>query len=400
MDQFYLWCLTGVAGLLSANTLWRLVSEKQRFTSEDLGESDRAFAWRVVIFLGFPLLNYLDMRATIISCELLGGYVKSWSYGLFWYNCLPSGISNQTALAIVLFAGLAVQLALAISLLPALFFRPHPFLATIVGYWVSFTFVFNLVLDPLMTLAGMGSPRWQWLYASGNPATLKLLAAHLAVLALVSWLANSNFIRLWFARLTRPFACEQLQNTLALVKSNPKNLSALCQLSINYQRAGLRKLAQKQLGLLNKQASGSLYYYFLDALLAYRQREYTKSWQGFRQAAQYPGVEGKLRADLLAAAACAAFAAGKPTEAVNLSEQALEFSDNCTTARMVKVDVLLQQGKKDLAGQEILLAMRNDSMNNLEDKIPLDSNSTLTLIDRLQESKATMPVPEPLVISL
>jgi hypothetical protein len=74
---------------------------------------------------------------------------------------------------------------------------------------------------------------------------------------------------------------------------------------------------------------------------------------GFIQTSEYEGVDGELRASLLAAAACAAFAAGETVKSLNLCDRALEFEDACLTARMVRVDAYLAQGKKEQAAQEI-----------------------------------------------
>jgi hypothetical protein len=59
---------------------------------------------------------------------------------------------------------------------------------------------------------------------------------------------------------------------------------------------------------------------FLKALLAFRQRQYAASKLGFIQTSEYEGVDGELRASLLAAAACAAFAAGETVKSLNLCD--------------------------------------------------------------------------------
>src|SRR5437867_814003 len=135
MNEIYVWCITGMAGLLALNTLWRLWSERERLGREDLSDEDRSFAWRVVFFLVFPFLNFLDLRSTIVAIDLLGGYVRSWSFGGYWYH-INSAIMPEHWILAALFAGAAAQMLLAILLLPSLLFRPHPFLATVIGYTV------------------------------------------------------------------------------------------------------------------------------------------------------------------------------------------------------------------------------------------------------------------------
>jgi len=111
---------------------------------------------------------------------------------------------------------------------------------------------------------------------------------------------------------------------------------------------------------------------FLKALLAFRQRQYAASKLGFIQTSEYEGVDGELRASLLAAAACAAFAAGETVKSLNLCDRALEFEDACLTARMVRVDAYLAQGKKEQAAQEIMVAMHLGLDFDLKDNVPLD----------------------------
>jgi hypothetical protein len=116
----------------------------------------------------------------------------------------------------------------------------------------------------------------------------------------------------------------------------------------------------------------SPYTHFLDALVAYSKRDYKVAKKAFVYTCDFPGVDGELKASLLAAAACATFADNDITGALNLCERALEFDDACLVARMVKVDVFMHQGKKDQAGDEILYAMHLGLSMELEGKIPLD----------------------------
>ncbi|MGZ2978925.1 hypothetical protein, partial [Pseudomonas aeruginosa] len=85
------------------------------------------------IFLIFPFVVWLDLRATLVATEYFGGWTKEWTYGLLWYSAIPQSLPHADMLIPALFAGVAVQLLLALCLLPSLFFRPHPFLATTVS---------------------------------------------------------------------------------------------------------------------------------------------------------------------------------------------------------------------------------------------------------------------------
>src|SRR5271155_5462286 len=100
MNDIYLWGVTGMAALVALNTIWRLWTEHERLGKEDLTDEDRAFAWRIVIFLIFPLLNFLDLRSTVAACVLFGGYVKQWNYGLMWFHVEPAGLSSEYALPV------------------------------------------------------------------------------------------------------------------------------------------------------------------------------------------------------------------------------------------------------------------------------------------------------------
>jgi hypothetical protein len=124
---------------------------------------------------------------------------------------------------------------------------------------------------------------------------------------------------------------------------------------------------------------------FLESLLAYRKREYKAARELFLYTSDRRGVDGVLKASLLAAAGCAAFAADDLIGALNLCERALEFDNASLIARMVKVDVFLRQGKRDQAGDEILSAMRLGLTLELENKVPLDVERSFSAIVQLDE---------------
>ena len=385
MNDIYLWCITGMSALVATNTLWRLWTERQRLVREDLSDEDRSFAWRIVIFLIFPLMTFLDLRVTIIASEWFGGYVQNWSYGLVWYHALPTGLPSNQLLIPVLFAGAIVQILLALSLVPALFFRPHPFLATLIGYTVAFVLGLNLIFDPLLSLVGLGGPRWQLAFAfpAGEGHTKLIAILLLGALFYVAVMLSQR-VRLWFSGLTRPQTSDELKEALLDFKSLPDSANLSCRIGLLYDRAGLRRRARSQLKNLSNKHSGSAYAYFLEAILEYRQRNYVTARKNFLLCSEFPGVDGTLRADLLVASACAAFAERDTTGALNLCERALEFDDNCLVARMVKVDVFLRHGQKEQAGEEILSAMRRGLSLDLENKVPLDIDKAFEAITKLQ----------------
>ncbi len=81
MNQVYLWCVALLTTVIAASTLYRLWTERYRLAKEDLNDEDRAFAWRLVVFVIFPLFVFLDLRATTVTTEFLGGFIKSFTYG-------------------------------------------------------------------------------------------------------------------------------------------------------------------------------------------------------------------------------------------------------------------------------------------------------------------------------
>jgi tetratricopeptide (TPR) repeat protein len=388
MNQICLWCIAAVTGFVSLNTIWRVYAERARFLKEDLNDSDSAFAWRLVIFVIFPLLTLIDLRTTAVCSQLLGGYIKHWSYGLLWYQAVPAGLPSGEFLIPVLFAGTVATTVLTILLLPALFFRPHPFVAMLIGYTAVFVPALNFLVDPLFSLAGMGSSRWQQAMFQGQPAQLlPLYAVHLLLACLYLYLVRSQWIRLWFSGLTRPSASEKLKRLLAANESldNPKTA---CHLALLYEHAGLRRQAMHHLQLMKKECPESLYTVFAEAYVYYRKREYKKARRSFLFASDYPTVDGELKGSLLAAAACSAFAEGDIIGALNLSERSLEFDHYSLVARMVKVDVFLRQGKREQAGGELLSAMRMGLTEELEDKIPLDVERIFRSISLTEERRA------------
>lgn len=400
MNDIYLWFLTGISALLALNTLWRLWTDRERLFHEDLSDEDRSFAWRIVISLVFPFVTFLDLRATLAACELFGGYVKDWTYGLIWYHAIPQGLPSNQYLLPVYLAGLAVQLLFALCLFPSLFFRPHPFLATLIGYTVAFVLGLNLIFNPLLSLIGLGGPLWQTIFAQGiNQQQIALVASlSLGALIYIATMTNQH-VRMWFSGLTRPNASDRLKEALLDFRSLPDSPALICHLGLLYDKAGLRRKARLQLKDLSKKHSDSTFTSFLRAILAYRQRDYSTARQKFLTCADYPNVDGQLKADLLAASACASFADRNTTEALNLAERALEFDDNCLVARMIKVDVFLRQGKKERAGEELLLAMRHGLSLELEKKVPLDIDKAFQAISKIEAQPKACPLSKISIVS-
>lgn len=385
MNDLYLWCVTGITALVGLNTIWRLWTERDRLAKEDLSDEDRAFAWRVVVFLIFPLTLLLDLRATTMASELFGGYFKSCQYGLLWYHAIPAGLATDVLIP-VLFSGSVASSIFAICLLPSLAFKPHPFFATVIGYTAAFILGLNFIADPLLSVAGLGSLRWQIAFTEGAPEQrLPLVAVH-AVLAIIYIIVmRFSKVRLWFSELSRPNVSEELREALSNMQTYPHSARLICKVGLLYDKAGLRRQAKKQLKQLRILFGQTLYANFLEALIMYRKRDYKEARHAFMYTADQPGVDGELKASLLAAAACSAFADGDVIGSLNLSERALEFDDACLVARMVKVDVFLRQGKKEQAGEEILLAMHMGLTLDLENKVPLDIERAYTSVVTVEE---------------
>ncbi len=390
LNDLYLWCVTAVAALVSVTTVVKLWSDRDRLSREDLTDEDRTFVWRIVFFLVFPLLVLLDLRATSVCCELMGGYIRSWSYGFLWYQIEPAGLSSDSMIIPVLFSGTIAQCLLSLSLMPALLFRPHPFLATLIGYTIAFTLGLNLIADPIMSLCGLGGLKWQLAFSAGSPDQRLPLVVVQSVLAVIYIIAIRNsHVRMWFSSFARPMVSDDLKQAIHDWKVCPESASITCKLGLMFDRAGMRRAAKKKLNTLKKLSGFTLYPHFLEAVLSYRTRKYKQARKSFIYTSDFPGVDGELKASLLAAAACAAFAEGDTTGALNLSERALEFEDACLIARMVKVDVFLKQEKKQAAAEEILVAMHMGLSLELESKIPLDTERAFELISELESSRYT-----------
>jgi len=395
-NDLYIWGVGAITVCIAVNTIWRLVIERQRFLKEELSDEDRAFVWRIVLFIVLPLVNFLDLRATTICLEGFGGYMKSWSYGLLWYHVVPAGLPNQELIIPVLFAGSAATTIFALCLLPALAFRPHPFLATLIGYSVAFIFALNFVADPILSAFGLGGVRWQVALAAGSPEQrAPLIMVHIVLSVIFLAVMRSVHIRLWFAAMARPHATSQLKQALASLKTDPSSARLLCLVGVLYERAGLQSPAKAQLKKLKTQFPYSPYHHFLEALVSYARRDYKLARKAFIFTSDYPFVNGELKASLLSAAACSAFAENDLIGALNLCERALEFDDGCVVARMVKVDVFLRQGKKEQAGDEIMVAMHMGLDLDLENKIPLQLENAYNMLVAMEETKGVRHILQP-----
>lgn len=374
---------------LAASTLFELWKHRQELSSDELSEDARLLVWKVGIFMLFPLLVWLDLKATIVATEQLGGFIKDWSYGIVWFNAIPQGLPHADYLMPALFAGVAVQFLLAICLIPALFFRPHPFLATLISYTVAIICASTLMIDPMLGLLGMGGSRWQLAYSSLPKDTLMIiLSMYLCMCALFILAIKSKTIRIWFAEITNPVLAEQLRIAMLEAQSDRKNQFQSCRLGILLEKAGMRRHASREFAHLKEIAPTSLFVLFLDGFMQYRRRNYRKARQAFEQASNYPFLTENLKGTFLSAAACSAFAQGDTHGSINLCERALEFDDAALVARMVKVDAFLRLGKKEQAGEEVLTALKQGLDFEIEDKVPLDAELTLKQIVRFQRQQA------------
>ena len=392
MDTFSLGFITAIAAFLALDSLRRLYVERHRFAKEDLNDYDLSFAWRIVVFLIYPLLNLLALWASVTACQWFGGYVKSLSYGLLWYQVIPGEIASRTYLIPVLFSGEIAQMALVLLTLPALLFRPHPFLATLITYSCSFILAVDLIADPLLSIFGFGSTHWQMAVAYANKQELIALAlVHFGLAVLYLIVLRTEAIQMLFARLIRPVAVEKLQKALAERKKENKdelNLVSLSNLIMLYEAAGFRRRADKELQNIKKHYDQDLCVLFDEAYLSYRRHQYQKGNTLFVAAADAcPAASNELKSTLLAAAACCAHAGRQYETALNLVERALEFDYHCAVARMIKMDVLLRQGKEKKAVEELKTAMWTGINQNLEQSIPIDWQHTLKLINEAKTAK-------------
>lgn len=212
MDKFCSVFIIALVAFVSLDCLRRLYLERHRFAKEDLNDYDLSFAWRIVIFLIYPILNLLALWASVIACQWFGGYVKSMSYGLLWYQVIPNELASRAYLIPTLFAGEIIQLLLVLLILPALLFRPHPFLAMLITYSCSFLLAVNLIADPLLSIIGFGSSHWQIAVTYGTRHELIWLAVtHLVLGGLFIAVLKNNAAQMFFAQLLRPIAIERLK---------------------------------------------------------------------------------------------------------------------------------------------------------------------------------------------
>jgi tetratricopeptide (TPR) repeat protein len=387
--QFFSWCAAGLAAIVSLDTLIRLWTERHRLVKDELNDEDRAFAWRLVIFVVLPLLTLIDLRATDIAANLAGGYLSGAAYGFVWYHATLQGLAHAApnTVALVYIAGECAQIVFALLLIPALFFRPHPFLATFLGYTIAFTLGLNLLMDPVLSVAGLGLPRWAEVLRLGmaHPQAAYLpIVIQCGLVGLYLFFISSSAVRLWFSALTRPQISQELRLCLERFEDSlqDRELSAnLClELGLLYVRAGLTRQAKKVLKQMQSLYPASICTAFLRAMLAFQERKYKDARQAFVFTSDFGNVDGELKASLLAAAACSAYAQGDTEGSLDLCERALEFEDACLTARLVKVDVCLAKGKKEQAAQEIMVAMHLGLNFDLKDKVPVDVDRVFQLL--------------------
>src|SRR5579883_3008141 len=251
MPQLYTNIVTALLVAIAATTIIEIWRQRNNLFRDELDDDVRALAWRVVIFLVFPFIVWVDLRATILATEHLGGWVKDWNYGFLWFSAVPYSLPSADLLLPALFAGVVVQLVLALCMVPALFFRPHPFIAGIITNTISLILASNLIIDPVIALVGAGNTRWQVAYESAPKDSLMIIIAIYACCSALFLLAvRSKTIRIWFADLTSPVLAEQLRIAMSEAESDRRNQFQSCRLGILLERAGLRANAARELSHL------------------------------------------------------------------------------------------------------------------------------------------------------
>jgi tetratricopeptide (TPR) repeat protein len=235
--------------------------------------------------------------------------------------------------------------------------------------------------------------RWQLaLQYAPLDARVPLIAVHVILALVYLCLIRNSHVRLWFSELTRPAASAQLKDALSDMQTAPANARLSCLVGLLYEQAGMRYRAKAQLKKLKALFPLSPYYHFLDALISYSKRDYRSARRSFLYTSDFPGVDGELKASLMAASACSAYADNDLEGALNLCERALEFDDRSLVARMVKVDAYMRQGKKIQAGDEILHAMHLGLPMELEGKIPLDIELAYNQLVAMEERREVRPI--------
>src|SRR5688572_14503680 len=74
MNEVYLWIVTAAIAAVAASTISRLWTDRARLWRDELQDEDRLFAWRIVLFLIYPLLVAVDLRSTLAAAQVFGGY--------------------------------------------------------------------------------------------------------------------------------------------------------------------------------------------------------------------------------------------------------------------------------------------------------------------------------------
>jgi tetratricopeptide (TPR) repeat protein len=389
MPKLYLSIIGAVVILVTISTLYNIWTNRERLKQEDLNDEDRAFIFRLTLFVIYPLIQYASLKTTTTICGYLGGHVQSSFYSLLWYSLNIVDLNTESIL-ISFLAGFLVQIFIALIILPALIFRPHPYLATLIGYSSVFILFACLIIEPTIAFLGLPSSLWHLTALLPNDTCITIFISTSIAAILFLLTIRSEKLRLIFAGLSRPQIALKLKQTLDILQDSPNNLKLISTLAILYSQAGLPDKAQAQLNKLRSISSESLHCRFLFAYLSYFKRNFKDAQKSFIALSDHIHSDAILKAIFLSAAALSAVADKDLEGALNASDRALEFDDSSVIARIVKVDVFMQRGKKKAAQEEILLALGKGLDMDLENKIPLDFEQVLALVEK-QEQIAKKP---------
>ena len=395
-NLIFAYLTSAVAIFVLSDCLIKLYTERHRLIKEELNNDDLIYASKLAFFIALPLVAFIDLRATEIVASYLGAQVTGVTYGFIWFNADLSDIFasvKEPYLLPTLFAGSLTQIALALLLLPALAFRPHPLFSAVVAYLAAFLLGYNLLADPLLGLIGQGVPRFAYLAhrLTQSPDAISIYIASLYAISALVYIAilKSNRVRLWFSGLTKPALAQKLRiilkeaRTQAAHTEGTRHDLSLINMGLLYLRAGMNSRVRGILKEVKADAALSLEYALLDGLLAFNKQRYSKARKCF-EAANALVDNPPLKSRLLAAAACSAFAAGDTKAALDLADRSIGFDDTCIVARMVKVDVYLCRQDKEACAQEIMVAMHMGLELDLKDKVPISIDEALALMAQEQ----------------
>ncbi|MEW6181757.1 MAG: hypothetical protein AB1500_01080 [Bacillota bacterium] len=181
-----------VYGLISINTILRLIKNRRAFRDDTVTAEDRDLAVRIAVFLLVPAGVLLHELGHALATWQLGGRVIEFQWRVFWGYIIPAGNFSPLEDWWISLSGNIVSIALGLVVIPLIPFVRKQILKHLLYVFANCQLVYALIFYPIFSFSGFEGD-WARIYDfSLKPYAQLTFAAHILLL-LALWLFNKRY---------------------------------------------------------------------------------------------------------------------------------------------------------------------------------------------------------------